>query len=74
MSLSVGRHQELRRCQPRYMLAAMQLHRQMKMAASLTHDIKRQVVKLSFDSAEEITEEMSTYKCVAIHLSVAAAC
>ena len=34
--------------------------RQMKMAASLTHDIKRQVMKLSFDSAAEITEEMST--------------
>ena len=42
------------------MSAAMQLHRQMKMAASLTRDIKRQVVKLSFDSAEEIAEEMST--------------
>ena len=34
--------------------------RQMKMAASLTRDIKRQVVKLSFDSAAEIAEEMST--------------
>ena len=30
------------------------------MAAGLTRDIKRQVVKLSFDSAEEIAEEMST--------------
>ena len=54
------------------MSAAMQLHSQIKMAAGLTRDIKRQVVKLSFDSAEEIAEEIST--CVAIHLSVAAAC
>ena len=30
------------------------------MAAGLTRDIKRQVVKLSFDSAAEIAEEMST--------------
>ena len=29
------------------------------MAAGLTCDIKRQVVKLSFDSAAEIAEEMS---------------
>ena len=42
------------------MSAAMQLHRQMEMAASLTRDIKRQVVKLSYDSAAEIAEEMST--------------
>ena len=46
------------RCRP-------QLHRQMKMAASLTRDTKRQVLKLSSDSAAEIAEE-----CVAIHLSV----
>ena len=32
-----------------------------------------QVVKLSFDSAAEIAEGHE-YKCVAIHLSVAAAC
>ncbi len=30
------------------------------MAAGITRDIKRQVVKLSFDSAAEIAEEMST--------------
>ena len=42
------------------MSAAMQLHRQIKMAASLTRDIKIQVVKLSFDSTSEIAEEMST--------------
>ena len=42
------------------MSAAMQLHRQIKMAAGLTRDIKRQVVKLSFDSAAEIAEEMNT--------------
>ena len=30
------------------------------MAAGLTRDIKRQVVKLLFDSAEEIAEEMNT--------------
>ena len=30
------------------------------MAAGLTRDIKLQVVKLSFDSAAEIAEEMST--------------
>ena len=42
------------------MSAAMQLHRQIKMAASLTRDIKCQVVRLSFDSAVEIAEEMST--------------
>ena len=41
------------RCRP-------QCNRQMKMAAGLTRDIKRQVVKLSFDSATEIAEEMST--------------
>ena len=39
--------------------ATMQLHRQMKMAAGLIRDIKRQVVNLSFDSAAEIAEEMS---------------
>ena len=44
------------------------------MAAGLTRDVKRQVVKLSFDPAAEIAEEMSTNKCVSIHLSVAAAC
>ena len=42
------------------MSAAMQLHRQIKMAASLTRDIKGQVVKLSLDSAAEIAEETST--------------
>ena len=42
------------------MSAAMQLHRQIKMAVGLIRDIKRQVVKLSFDSAAEIAEEMST--------------
>ena len=44
------------------------------MAAGITRDIKRQVVKLSFDSAAEIAEEMSTAAHVAIHLSVTAAC
>ena len=34
--------------------------RQMKMAAGLTRDNKRQVVQLSFDSAAEIAEEVST--------------
>ena len=42
------------------MSAAMQSHRQMEMAASLTRDIKHQVVRLSFDSAAEISEEIST--------------
>ena len=41
------------------MSAAMKLHRQIKMAAGLTRDIKLQVVKLSFDWAAEITEEIS---------------
>ena len=45
--------------------------RQIKMAASLTRDIKCEVVKLLFDSAAEIAEEMSINR-VAIHLSVAA--
>ena len=54
------------------MSAAMQLHRQIKMAASLTRNIKRQVLKLSFDSAAEIAEG-NEYKSVAIHPSVAAA-
>ena len=40
------------------MSAAMQLHRQIKMAAGLTRDIKRQVVKFLFDLATEIAEEM----------------
>ena len=42
------------------MSAAMQLHRQIKMAASLTRDIKCQVVRLSLDSAADIAEETST--------------
>ena len=46
---------------------------QIKMAASLIRDIKLEAVKLSVDSAAEIAEEMSRpYKCVAIHLSIAA--
>ena len=52
------------------MSAAMQLHRQKKMAAGLTRDIKLDALNLSFHLAEEIAEEISL-KCVAIHLSVA---
>ena len=40
------------------MSAAMQLHRQMKLAADLTRDIMCEVVMLSFDSAAEIAEEI----------------
>ena len=40
------------------------------MAASITHDIKRQVVKLSFDSAAEIAEEMSTNVYVSQFISL----
>ncbi len=42
------------------MSAAMQSHRQIIMAAGVTRNIKGQVVKLSFDSAAEIADEMST--------------
>ena len=44
-------------------------HRQIKMAASLTRDIKCQVVKLSLDSAAEIAEETSTNVSQFISLS-----
>ena len=43
------------------------------MAAGLTRDIKRQVVKPLFDSGCG-NGRGNEYKCVAIHLSVAAAC
>ena len=38
------------------MSAAMQLHRQIKMSASLTRDVKRQVAKHLFYSAADIAE------------------
>ena len=41
---------------PNWLIAS----RQIKMAASLTRDIKCQVVKLSLNSAEEIADETST--------------
>ena len=41
------------------MSAAMQLHRQKKMAAGLTCDIKFEALKLSIDLAAEIGEEIS---------------
>ena len=44
----------------RLRITSMSAAMQMKMAASLTCDIKPQVVKLSFDSVPEIGEEMST--------------